>query len=137
MRMKFWRSSSCSEDDQKDLAKSGRALALQAIISLFSMHEIATDPWRPIVERYRSLAAGQSLDSETIAAGMLAELVCSPSSEIARSFRARIPLAGEFDLYALVADAVIADRVARSNPSVPEPHSRLAESLYALMRKYY
>lgn len=137
MAMKFWRSSSCSEDDQKDLATRARELALQVIVSLFSVREIAADPWRPIVERYRSLAAGDSLDAETMAAGMLAELVCSPGPEIARSFRARIPLGGEHDLYALVADAVIADRVARSNPSVPEPHSRLAESLYALMPKYY
>lgn len=135
--MKFWRSSKCSEDDQKDLAKRGRELALQAILSLFSVREIAADPWRPIVERYRSLAARESLDPEAIAAGMLAELVCSPGPEIARSFRARISLGGEHDLYALVADAVIADRVARSNPSLPEPHSRLAESIYALMPKYY
>jgi hypothetical protein len=137
MRMKFWRSSSSSEDVQKDLAKTGRALALKAVASLFSLREIAADPWKEIVECYRSLAAGQSLDPETTAAGMLAELVCSPGLEIARSFAARIPPTGECDVYALVADAVIADRVARSNPSVPEPHSRLAASLYALMPKYY
>ena len=46
-------------------------------------------------------------------------------------------LAKNSDLYALVADAVIAERVVRSNPSIPEPRSQLAESLYALMPKYY
>lgn len=137
MRMKFWRSSNRGEDDQKDLAQTGRALALQAIVSLFSVREIATDPFRQICERYRSLAAGESLDPDTIAAGMLAELVCAPSLVIARNFAARIPTGGNSDLYALVADAVIAERVVRSNPSVPEPHSQLAESLYALMPKYY
>jgi hypothetical protein len=137
MRMKFWRSSSSSKDDQKDLAETGRALASQAVVSLFSMREISADPWRQIAERYRSLVAGASLDPETRGAGMLAELVCSPDSETASSFAAQIPTAGECELYALVADAVIADRVARSNPGIPEPHSRLAESLYALMPKYY
>jgi hypothetical protein len=32
MRMKFWRSSSSSKDDQKDLAETGRALASQAVV---------------------------------------------------------------------------------------------------------
>jgi hypothetical protein len=137
MGMKFWRSSSSSKDDPKALTKTGRALALEAVESLFSEREVAADPWRQIADRYRSLAAGESLDRELEAAGMLAELVCSPDSETARTFAARIPTTGECELYPLVADAVIADRVVRVSPDIPEPHSRLAESLYALMPKYY
>src|SRR6516165_3682565 len=70
------------------------------------------------------------------ASGILAQVICSPKAETARNFAGRIPSAAECELYALAADAIICDRVARSNPGMAEPRAKLAESLYALMAKY-
>jgi hypothetical protein len=141
MPMKFWRSSNSSKkDDDKALAEAGRALGLQSVVSLFYGREVAADSWRQIAERHRSLTAasgGKPLEAEAEASGILAQVICSPEAETARNLAGRIPSAAECELYALAADAIIRDRVARSNPGMAEPRAKLAESLYALMPKYY
>jgi hypothetical protein len=140
MPIKFWRSSNRSKDEGRALAEAGRALGLQTVVSLFYGREITADSWMQMAERYRSLieaSEGKPLEAEVEAAGMLAQIIRSPELQTARNLAARIPNGGECELYALIADAIICDRVARSNPRMPEPHARLADSLYALMPKYH
>ena len=48
MRMKFWRSSNRSEDNQKDLAKRAVRLRCRPLCRCSPVREIATDPFRQI-----------------------------------------------------------------------------------------
>jgi hypothetical protein len=140
MPMKFWRSSNSSKGEGKALAEAGRALGLQSVISLFYGREITADLWSQIAERYRNLTAasgGKPLEPEAEAAGILAQVICSPDAATARNLADHIPSAAECELYALTADAIVCDFVVRSNPGMAEPHAKFADSLYALMPKYY
>jgi hypothetical protein len=139
MPMKFWRSSSGS-DDGGALAAAGRALALEAVVSLLHGREVTAESWRPVAERYHALSAasrGKPLVPEADATGILADVICEPDAERARGLAARLPTADELDLYTLTAEAIVWDRVTRSAPGLPQPHSRLAHGLYALLPKYY
>jgi hypothetical protein len=72
------------------------------------------------------------LEAEAEAAGILAQVIRSRKAETARNLAGRISSAAERESYALAADAIICDRVARLNPGMAEPRARLAESLSLL-----
>lgn len=140
MPMRSWRSSSGRMADGEALAEAARTLGPQIVVSLFSGREVVADPWRKIAERHSALTAaseGRPLESEAEAAGILAKVICSPEPETARDLARGIPNTPECEFHALAADAIICDRVARSNSHLAELHARLADSLYALMPRYY
>src|ERR1700688_556070 len=98
MQMKFSRSLNRSDDNGQALAEAGRALALQAVASLFAGREFPTHSWVNIAERYRVLLVasdGKPLEHEADAAGALAEVVCSPDPELAEGLASRIASASE------------------------------------------
>jgi hypothetical protein len=125
--------------DGEALAEAARTLGPQIVASLFSGRQVAADPWREIAERHSALKVAsvrRPLEPEAEAAGILANIICSAELEAAQVLARRIPDPPEFEFFALAANAIICDRLARSNPSIAEPHARLADSLYALMTRY-
>jgi hypothetical protein len=140
MQKKYWRNSNSAMDDGEALTEAGRALGPQVVISLFSGREVEAESWRKIAERYRTLTGASEsrvLAPEAEAAGILAEVISASDPEVARALSRRISGTSECEFYTLAAEAIIWDRITRSNIRVAEPHARLADSLYALMPGYF